>query len=366
MIIQKVKEFFIKSSPKSKRCLLTSDETANIDSMFNAMNASKKEMTKPSKYWIELNRMNYEQLKENGFLNFKKTIALNYFTWVRIMPWNSQIRFLVKRLPSAAVISALKLAFFSRKYDFFSSFNYIQSLLYNYLTYLMWFYIKEQKFSFDWVSVNEPDIGSPPVTEYAGSRFSQDILNSVLEYESIVSGVKNNSKIKQVFELGAGYGRNAYVFMKMNPGVKYIIADIPPALWVAQEYLSQCFPEKKIFRFRDFKNFSEIKQDYEESDIVFLLSTQIEAVPQNSVDLCINISSLHEMRMDQIRYYMNQFDRLLKQGGYLYIKQWKVGHVLFENTVIRQEEYPIPSHLGTVFNREARIQTDFFEALYRK
>ena len=73
-----------------------------------------------------------------------------------------------------------------------------------------------------------------------------------------------------------------------------------------------------------------------------------------------------KMRPEQIAFYFSQFDRLLKDEGIFYFKQWKRAVVPFENVVIKQEDYPIPASWRCEMSREAPIQTRFFEARYRK
>jgi hypothetical protein len=72
------------------------------------------------------------------------------------------------------------------------------------------------------------------------------------------------------------------------------------------------------------------------------------------------------MRGDQVAYYMERFDDVLKPGGHRYIKQWKEAKVLFEGVTLTAADYPIPAGWATIVNRTARVQTRFFEALYRK
>lgn len=98
---------------------------------------------RPSKYWIELNKMNMAQLRHHGYENFKRTIALNYFTFARILPWDAQFRFLLSRLPIRKSLACLKAALFARKHDYFSAFNWIQSVLYNFLTLASWEYTRD-------------------------------------------------------------------------------------------------------------------------------------------------------------------------------------------------------------------------------
>jgi SAM-dependent methyltransferase len=145
-----------------------------------------------------------------------------------------------------------------------------------------------------------------------------------------------------------------------------VIVDIPPALWVAETYLRRQFPNHRVFRYREFASFEDIEREFNECDIAFFLSTQITGLPDGIFDLAVNISSLHEMRPEQIAFYFSQFDRLLKDGGQFYFKAWKRSALPFENIVNRREDYPIPVSWNCEFSRDAPIQTRFFEARYRK
>src|SRR5271168_1486756 len=118
---------------------LTPESEQRLAAMFASIE-SGDERARPSKYWVELNRMNLAQLKQHGYENFKRTIALNYFTFVRILPWDAQILFLLKILPLRVSLSCVKRAFLARTHNYFSTFNWIQSLLYNFLTLASWEY----------------------------------------------------------------------------------------------------------------------------------------------------------------------------------------------------------------------------------
>jgi SAM-dependent methyltransferase len=126
------------------------------------------------------------------------------------------------------------------------------------------------------------------------------------------------------------------------------------------------FPDKTPFRYREFAEFGEVAEEFERSDIAFLLSTQLDLLPPGAADLILNVSSLHEMRPDQIAFYFQQFDRLLRDGGHMYTKQWRHAKVLFEDVTVLEADYPVPAHWTTVFSRQAAVQTKFYEALYRK
>jgi len=107
--------------------------------------------------------------------------------------------------------------------------------------------------------VSESRQGNPFGIYLDGKLISQDLANSVLECYSIREYFKVPKTEKITFcELGAGYGRNAYMFLNVFLRGKYIVIDIPPALYVSQEYLSSVFPDKKVLTFRCFDLFEEI------------------------------------------------------------------------------------------------------------
>lgn len=363
MAFERIKELRIKRRQQAAATQLSAADTDRLSSMFQSVERGDSR-ARPSKYWVELNKMNLAQLQQHGYENFKRTIALNYFTFARILPWDAQILFLLRMLPVGVSLGCLKRALISRKHEYFSAFNWMQSVMYNFLTLASWAYTRTAVTDPGLLALREPEEGNPAaIRDTAGTLISQDLASSILEISSMHANLAPGAV---VLELGAGYGRDAYAMLATRPGIKYVIIDIPPALWVAETYLRHQFPDRRVFSYREFSTFSEIEDEFHDSDIAFFLSTQIASLPDNFADLVLNISSLHEMRLDQITFYFSQFDRLLKNEGRFYFKQWKRGPVLFEDVVIRQEDYPVPTNWHCELRHEAPIQTGFFEALYRK
>jgi len=312
----------------------------------------------PSKYWKELNRKNLQQLVDSRYENFKRTLARNYFTWI-VNPLNQQIRFLMRE---AGFWSSTKI-FFSAlaapRQDFLKRKHII---FYNILTNLLWSYVEKSDSEGHLKRLVEPLEGNPLKVMRDGKLISQDLANSLLEYNAILHPDLDKREVRTIMELGPGYGRTAYVFLTLQPGCRYILVDIPPALFVAQRYLGTLFPDRNVFKFRPFDNFSEVQREFEEADIIFLTPNQLESLPDKSVDLFVNISSLHEMRMDQINYYFREIERLTSK--YFYFKQWKETTVPFENETIREADYPIRENWQLIYRQQCAVQHKFFEALY--
>ena len=312
----------------------------------------------PSKYWAELNRKNLRQISDSSYENFKRTVARNYFTFI-VTPWNRQTRFLMRSLPFGQAASIFFGALFAPGHELF---KWYQSIYYNLLTKLLWAYVDKNDPEHLLDRLSEPLQGNPPRV-YQGKRLiSQDLANSFLEYLSVMNADVDENEIRTIMELGSGYGRSAYAHLTLRPDCRYVLVDIPPALYVCEKYLSDVFKDRKMFPFRPFERFEDIKDEYENAEILFLMPHQLELVPDKSVDLFINISSLHEMRIDQIRYYFKLMEKLTRK--YFYTKQWKESKIPYENVIIRQADYPINKNWRQIYARECKVQDQFFEALY--
>lgn len=334
-----------------------SDLAGRIQEMFDELRRAPREML-PSKYWEELNRRNLSQLEEQGYGNFKRTLARNYFTWI-VLPGNAQFRWLRHRLPFRAVAGAAIRTLFSGSH---SPLTWGESKAYSYLTRLLWEYARTQDSDRLLEKLAEPLEGNPPRVHRRGALISQDLANSMLEYRSILAPEVDRGRIRTILELGPGYGRTAFVFLTLLPGVRYVLADIPPALAVSERYLSSVLKDRRVFPYRPFRRYDEVREEFERAEIAFLLPHQLELLPEKSVDLFLNISSLHEMRIDQICYYFGVLGRLVRR--YFYLKQWRESNIPFENVTIREGDYPIPADWRKLYWRPCAVQDYFFEALF--
>lgn len=329
-----------------------------LQEMFAVLSTARKEVL-PSKYWEELNKKNLEQLQTRGYENFKRTLALNYFTFLLKIN-DEQIKYLIRNLPKSFLVKSIIRTLFSKSHKYFS---WKKSVIYNLHAYLLWEFVYRNDEKGILNELHEPVEGNPPKVYLNKKLISQDLSNSVLEYQAIEESGINTNNIETIMELGGGYGRTAFVFLSLMPRTRYIMVDIPPALYIAQRYLSSQFPQKRIFRFRAFSDYSVVRDEMVNSEIVFLLPNQLDCLPDKIADLFINISSLHEMRLDQIEYYFSLIDRLTAR--YFYFKQWKESIIPFENVKITENDYPIRNDWAKIFWRECKVQTRFFEALYR-
>jgi putative sugar O-methyltransferase len=339
------------------------------------------EVYRPSAFWHELTALGLEQLESGGLENFKRSVNMTYFNWGVLGILRHQVlpvfahwcrarrgrvlgaRFSGYGSPGPSARNRQTVSNFRMRIPLLASFGPLAAFVYKTYVAMLWERVSEDDALGLLARLDEPSFGNPFLVHYRGRAASQDLCNSVHEFYSAGAATAAGGPEFAIAELGGGYGRLAHVCLEALPSATYCLIDIAPALYVAQEYLTRVFPTEKIFRFRTFRTYEEIRSEFESSRIRFLAAHQIELLPPKQFDLFVNISSLHEMNWAQIANYLSQIDRLCR--GSFYTKQWRVSQAKVNGLVIREFDYPIPPSWRRCYHRRHPIQRMFFEALYR-
>lgn len=210
--------------------------------------------------------------------------------------------------------------------------------------------------------VQEPDLGCPTRFVIGNVSVTQDLCHSIGEYYAFIPRMIQKP-MRNVGELGAGYGRLGFLALAAREDVRYHVIDIPPALYVSQSYLSEVFPGLPIFRFTDFRRFEDVRAEMLRSRLVFLEPQQLSLLPDDYFDGFCTISSLAEMTGAQVEEYTRQIDRLC--AGVFYTKQWEVAYNPFDQVTIREGDYPVPSRWTLLMRRNAIVPRRMFERVYQ-
>ena len=164
-----------------------------------------------------------------------------------------------------------------------------------------------------------------------------------------------------MLEIGAGYGRLAYVFLVASL-CQYVIVDIAPTLYLASWYLQNCFPHRRIFKYRSFETFDEIRAEFEAAEICFLGSHQLELLPDDYLDITISINSLHELTRDQVNYYKALMESKTKY--IVYLKQRTAWTNELDGTALGRADYVLREPWRLILDLEHPIQSKFIELLF--
>lgn len=356
--------------------LLTPETRHTIEQMKQELLASPA-VYHPSAFWKTIGDVNERVLGWSGEANFKRTLNQNYFNFIPTSHDDARMT-RVRRLTRgfgqvtsaqyvihdpdrdpASWISCYPGYFIFREPD-----RAAKRELYRELIALIFEYALRRDRSGLLATLEEPTLGNPIRVHRNGRLISQDIINSLRERNSIVAGIGADGDARfALAELGAGYGRLGHVLLQTTQ-CRYFVFDIPPALHLSQWYLTTLFPARRAFRFRHFETFEEIESELSRADIAFFTPNQLAKFPSGYFDVFATISSIHEMRRDQIDHFMTLMGRTTKST--LYLKQQHNYVNPIDNLTIGKDDYPVPAGWSPWRERFDPINPGFFERLYRR
>ena len=271
-----------------------------------------------------------KRISDYGYENFKHNIAKNYGLGSRKLNHlyvyeliesvgdisnETQLSTILSNIwennSSTTVLKKGDSAFSSRLGN---SISLEESVAYNIVTIYLLEYVKKIGADHYLETVEEPLEGNPLYIEVEGKRLSQDLLTSCINVHSLSKG-RDLNKVSSILEIGCGFGRLAYLVQNLFD-LKYIIVDIIPALFISQTHLTSVLKGKRIFQFREFSSFAEIKDEFEACDVIFLMPDQMRFLPDKIIDLFVSINCLQEVKTETVDYYFEQADRLAKHFYY--------------------------------------------------
>ena len=171
--------------------------------------------------------------------------------------------------------------------------------------------------------VEDTKEGSPAGFEINKKFYTLSFLKEMMQIFFIEKKIKLKN-LEVVLELGSGIGLKASTFLKVNPKITYIIVDIPPALYVAQQYLVA--QNYKVFTYTNAKKIKSLKEiNFNNYDVICLAPWMIDSIADISVDIFINVFSFQEMEPWLVKNYLEKILPITKK--YVYLANEKEGHI---------------------------------------
>jgi len=317
-----------------------------------------------SNYWHYLSIKNINQLIKDGS-NIKKystSVATSYYTF---------LDFNEEQISRAAKL--VESDFFELNINLFKkhkNFSHTQSIKYNNLTYLLYLNLKKTNYferlsklgDEGYVSYNDPYM------EIDKIKVTSDKLNSLFDYDKI-NRFSNLDNVRSVLEIGAGSGRTSQAIMSFNKNLKYIICDVPLALYISYKRLSSVFKEKKIKTLYNIDDENELNLEIDNNDISFIMPHQLRLIKSKKIDLSIAIDCIHEMDKKTITTYMEYINNI---SNMFYFSVWKETYVPFSG-IFRSysnkldyfsDDYNIPKNWKKDFEEDLIFPSNFIAAGY--
>lgn len=365
--------FLQKRSSDIKTQSQTKSMLAAIDSMNNEIKSQP--IYVPGEFWNTVGKFHVQILEQYGIENFKRTVSHHYQNWFMCSQNDPQVRQLFKTWPTHLasepwfnIIEIPDHIGLCPDNDFktpsYPLADAEKREIYRVAVGLLWEFVKNDDSNNVLEQLTESEIGNPIRIWRKGRLISSDIAHSVRERNMLLEALSlSGNEGFTVGELGAGHGRLAEIFGRTT-NFRHFIFDITPALFVSQWYIKALFPNEKIFEFRHFDDFAEIRDELHECRFAFFTSNQIEKIPNDYFNIFINMNSLAEMRLDQIQNFLHHIDRLASGAFLSRQQQYSVNPV--EGVPLSKAEFSMPDRWQLIVDKEDDIYPLFFNQIWKR
>tara|TARA_B100001057_G_scaffold179264_1_gene180023 strand:- start:231 stop:1115 length:885 start_codon:yes stop_codon:yes gene_type:complete len=250
--------------------------------------------------------------------------------------------------------------------------DFSHSVNHNIILNLLYTYIKHNKFD-QYLGLLEKNnflIEKVPHIKIDKMILTQDKLNSILEFINIKKILNIiNSQSLNFLEIGAGSGRTTETIISLlneSTKIKYVIVDIPPAIYINYLRMKNNYSNKKIVLAINIDSEDSLKKMYYENDIMFIFPHQLNYFKKKEFDITVAIDCLHEMDKKIIKFYMESIDRT---SNHLYYKVWDKTHVpyAFNNFLSAKDKrgYQIKDSWKMILNEKSVFPSNYSEFGYK-
>lgn len=147
-----------------------------------------------------------------------------------------------------------------------------------------------------------------------GKLYTSSLLNYYFHYAYCCNYVDFN-EINTIMEIGAGAGKQIEVIKKLHPDITFYVFEIPPQLYVCEQYLSALFPDS-VISYRQTRTMKEIPE--KQTGKIFIFGNwKISELAGISYDLFWNCASFQEMEPNIVANYLGYVNRQTKRYAYL-------------------------------------------------
>ena len=353
---------------------------SQTQSMLVAINSMNREIEShpiyvPGEFWNTVGKFHVQILERYGIENFKRTVSHHYQNWFMCSQYDPQVRQLFQTWPThfatepwfniIEIPDHIGLCpdndFKTPSYPLADAEN---REIYRVAVGLLWEFVKNTD-SFNVLEqLTESEIGNPIRIWRKCHLISSDIAHSVRERNMLLEALSLSGNEGLIIgELGAGHGRLAEIYGRTT-NYRHFIFDITPALFVSQWYIKALFPNEKIFEFRHFNDFAEIRDELQECRFAFFTSNQIEKIPNDYFHIFINMNSLAEMRLDQIQNFLHHIDRVTSEAFLSRQQQHSVNPV--EGVPLSKADFSMPDRWQLIVDKEDDIYPLFFNQIWKR
>jgi putative sugar O-methyltransferase len=308
------------------------DDQALLDEMMRDVRDGDQ-LYQPTNYWAVYEKVFLPELKRKGLRDFRRrrNSILNAFA-ASDLKFQGELKFDRSFRGSARIARVLNRLlqsppFFSVK---------VSDLSESWVTEYFYWHVKKKfdRIGLDLRKCPTTRIGNPEdLLEIEGGLWS----TAYLQYCSMFADAAESIGFQPdgtFCELGAGMGRNIEVLAHLFPKATLLLFDIPPQLYVSNQYLQTVFGSR-VIGYREAKTLVPAAENFSEKirgRIVILPTWRMPDWSGVKIDVFWNSASFQEMEPDVVRNYLNLVVKMRPEWIYInalpkgnYWGEWKSG-----------------------------------------
>ena len=273
------------------------------------------ELYQTTNYWSYYEKKILPELKSLGLHNFRrrKNSVLSAFGATDLLPLSQfqnrsltgkrKIIKLITKIFSDSILSHISRAYLGLNYQDLTMFCY----------QLAKFYGKNSMAkpieNFEATLVGNPE----DIFLINGKNYTTSLIYYYIMY-AYCSKFVNFESINSFMEIGSGVGKQIEVIKKLHPHINFFIFEIPPQLYLCEQYLSAIFPDS-VISYRETKNMTQIPKT---SGKIFIFGNwKINEIENLNYDVFWNSASFQEMEPNVVSNYLNFVNKHTEKFAFL-------------------------------------------------
>lgn len=307
------------------------DEPKLLELMMEDMTMAS-DLYKPTNYWNTFENKSLLEIKKFGLKDFRgrKDSMLYFFGGTDLFPSSrASFSFVKSNNPFKIIRNYLLEKLLKTKKNHFIRLAEIISGVnnddLNFLFFQLAKFYGKARGAKPIESFDSSDIGNPEnIFSDSGKSYSLLSLRFYIEYSYCCQYI-NFDSIKTITELGSGAGGQIEVLKKLYPNICFYLFDIPPQLYVCEEYLKALFPND-VISYNETRKLKTVP--YQPGKIFIFGSWMLSQLKDLSYDLFWNSNSFQEMEPDIVLNYLSFVNK--QTSKYVFLNE-NIGGVIMAN-----------------------------------
>lgn len=184
-------------------------------------------------------------------------------------------------------------------------------------------------------TISDSGFGGPADAFSIGGKFYTHAFLTFFHRFLVMDSLVDFERVESFLEIGGSYGGQIEVVLKLHPAMRCALVEIPPQLYVAQQYLDAVFPDR-VVKYDEVRALDTItRATFGDRSIIVIAPWQVEKIAEDVFDVVTNQRSFQEMAQATVQSYCQAIQRVVRRAAVLF--EHRQGHPAVATPVTRED-----------------------------